>query len=182
MFNNLRNEAIIAEDLGSLDDDFIQMFNSLPYPGMKIIPEGLIHNNFDDDWRIHNVSSRYFLYTSTHDSPLVAENLELNEEQRNVFFKSLSEECSALNVPFISALDAKHLVDTIVELNFSSNSLCSMVTMQDLLYLGKDGRMNLPSSISTSNWSWRIKKDEFLIKKEDISRSLKRLNIKYNRV
>lgn len=182
LFNNLRNEAIIAEDLGSLDDDFIQMFNSLPYPGMKIIPEGLMHNNFDDDWRIHNVSSRYFLYTSTHDSPLVAENLELNEEQRNVFFKSLSEECSALNVPFISALDAKHLVDTIVELNFSSNSLCSMVTMQDLLYLGKDGRMNLPSSISNSNWSWRIKKDEFLIKKEDISRSLKRLNIKYNRV
>ena len=44
-----------------------------------------------------------------------------------------------------------------------------MMPMQDLLAIGKEGRMNFPSTLSTLNWSWRMKKEDFLNKKEKIS-------------
>lgn len=31
--------------------------------------------------------------------------------------------------------------------------------MQDLLYLDSDGRMNVPSTCGTSNWSWLMKSE-----------------------
>lgn len=181
LFKDKLNLDIVAEDLGFLDEEFYKFYKKLPYPGMKIIPEGLTHPDFDDVWRPHNVSNKFLLYTSTHDSPLVSENLDLKEDEKKRFLLSLFEECKALNVEYPTYINKDSVIDAVIEVDFASNALISMISMQDLLHLGKEGRMNLPSSLSTSNWSWRMKIDEFLVKKEAIINQLKSLNIKYKR-
>ena len=41
---------------------------------------------------------------------------------------------------------------------WSSNSDTTIVTMQDLLGLGNEARMNYPSTVK-DNWQWRVKLD-----------------------
>lgn len=53
-----------------------------------------------------------------------------------------------------------------------------MFAMQDLLDIGKEGRMNFPSTLSTDNWSWRLTKDYSL---KELEPKMKNLINKSNR-
>ncbi|MFA6667454.1 MAG: 4-alpha-glucanotransferase, partial [Bacilli bacterium] len=55
----------------------------------------------------------------------------------------------------------KELTLKICELNMMSKTRCAICPMQDLLGIGKEGRMNFPSTLSTNNWSWRCKQGFF---------------------
>ena len=48
------------------------------------------------------------------------------------------------------------LVDTLVELAFASPANTCIIPMQDLLCQDGTTRMNLPSTVSTDNWSYRV--------------------------
>jgi len=50
------------------------------------------------------------------------------------------------------------LVDTLVELAFASPANTCIIPMQDLLCQDGYTRMNLPSTVSTNNWSYRVAK------------------------
>ena len=42
-----------------------------------------------------------------------------------------------------------------------SNADTVIIPMQDVLELGSEARMNYPSTVSSSNWSWRMERDAF---------------------
>ena len=56
-----------------------------------------------------------------------------------------------------------------------------MVPVQDLLEIGKEGRMNLPSTLSTDNWSYKVNKEIFDRHKPELEKMLVQLNDKYKR-
>ena len=41
-----------------------------------------------------------------------------------------------------------------------SNAMWVIFPMQDILSLGADARMNVPSTCGSSNWSWKMKKED----------------------
>ena len=43
----------------------------------------------------------------------------------------------------------------------SDSNLSPDATMQDVLELGSEARMNYPSTVGSSNWSWRMERDAF---------------------
>ena len=40
-----------------------------------------------------------------------------------------------------------------------SNAMWVIFPMQDILGLGEEARMNVPSTCGASNWSWKMKKE-----------------------
>lgn len=158
MFMDKLNLPIVAEDLGMMDDDFYKMMDVVKYPGMKIVTQG-----FDGDpkniWKPSNYTENFFSYTGTHDSQTTTQYIdELNAKDRIVFLKDLDNECNffKINLPSKDATN-KELTLKICELNMMSKTRCAICPMQDLLGIGKEGRMNFPSTLSTNNWSWRMK-------------------------
>ena len=42
----------------------------------------------------------------------------------------------------------------------ASRSMWVIFPMQDVLSLGAEARMNVPSTCGTSNWSWKMRKED----------------------
>ena len=53
-----------------------------------------------------------------------------------------------------------------LRLLFSSVAFMAIATMQDLLELGNEARMNLPNTVG-GNWIWRMTKDQLTPQVED---------------
>ena len=180
LFKDKLDYPIIAEDLGYIDDDFRDLMKKTNYPGMKIVTQGVLDLHKDNEWRPSNYTYNYFSYTSTHDSETTLQFLDnLSLKDFELALEVIKEECELLNVPFIDTLDKKELTLKLVELNIASKSKVAMTPIQDLIPLGKEARMNFPSTLSTDNWSFRLTKDEFLKNKLRIRDFLRKNVEKY---
>jgi 4-alpha-glucanotransferase len=85
------------------------------------------------------------VYTGTHDNPPTRNWFEElpNDQQQNVW-KYLKR----------SGGDSHMVAPALMELAWSSVAALSVAPLQDLLNLGKEGRMNVPGS-ADGNWRWR---------------------------
>lgn len=184
LFNGLKNLPIVGEDLGQLDEKAYKFFDDVGYPGMRIVNQGLEYEGRDGYWRPSVYNANSFAYSSTHDSNTlrgkIEGDLKLTRKKYNMMKRIINDECLLLNVDR-TRFTKNETIDKLIELEFASKSVCSVVLMQDLLHKGDECRMNMPSTLSTSNWSWRINKTEFEKKKTQLARFLRTLNRKYKR-
>jgi 4-alpha-glucanotransferase len=132
--------ALIAEDLGLVDDATLALRDELGLPGMRVIQFGL----GPDAEAAHQVDAHVPLsvvYTGTHDSPTVRgwwEGLS-SQAQGQVGLGEVAQE----------------VVVAAIELALSSRSFWAVIPAQDLLGLGEDARMNQPGTLG-GNWVWRL--------------------------
>lgn len=177
LFKDKLSLNIVAEDLGVIDEGVITLMKNTGYPGMKILEfafDGSIYN----EHKPSNYTENYLVYTGTHDNmPLKGYIDELSEKQLQTFIQDLKYECSELNV------EAKYdivtnLVNTVVELAFASKANICIIPIQDFLAQGSSTRMNLPSTVSTDNWSYRIRRDYL---SDSLAKRILDYNTKYNR-
>ena len=98
-----------------------------------------------------------------------------------MFLDILEDECKNFRIPFVKDLDNKELTLKVCELNIASSTKAAILPLQDLFAIGAEGRMNFPSTLGSSNWSWRMKKDLFDKNKDEVSSMLLRWNDNYQR-
>ena len=60
---------------------------------------------------------------------------------------------------YVSKADKKKMVDQVFRAAYSSVAVLTVFAVQDILKLGNQARMNLPSSLG-NNWKWRMKKGQ----------------------
>lgn len=177
LFKDKLDLKIVAEDLGLIDDGVRKLMQETKYPGMKVLEfafDGSIYN----EHKPSNCEENFVMYTGTHDNlPLYQYILDLNWDDLVKFTSDLKKECDMLDVK-IKDKTAKNVVATIVELAFASKAKMCIIPMQDLLCQGGDKRMNLPSTVSTDNWSYRVYKEDF---SDELSSRLYALCEKYHR-
>lgn len=182
LFKDKLGYPIIAEDLGYMDDDFKNLMEKVKYPGMKILTQGMLSLDDNDDWRVRNYNEKYFSYTSTHDSETVRQYLDnLSSNDLKIGLDNLVKDAHFMGINEFNLETREGQIDLINELNLASNSLSAMFEIQDLFYIGKEGRMNLPSTLSTDNWSFRLLREEFDNNKDKIIKKMSKLIIKYQR-
>ena len=182
LFKDKLDLPIVAEDLGFMDDDFIEFMRLCNYPGMKTLSHGLRHQELDSLSRPRNYTYNFYSYTSTHDNETTLEYLnEMSEEKKKVYLKVVKEECNYFNIPFEGYINDIELNKVINEINLATNARCAMYEFQDLIPIGKEGRINFPSTLSNDNWSYRITKELFESKKSEIIEFFKKNIVKYNR-
>lgn len=177
LFEDILDKQIVAEDLGVLDEGVYKLMKDVGYPGMKIL-EFAFDGSPDNGHKPSNYTHNYVCYTGTHDNmPLLQHFSDMDDRGKHTFVNDLNAECEKLGVT-PDCTTPKAIVDTVVELAFASKADTVIIPVQDLLGLGGWSRMNLPSTVSPDNWSFRLKEGEL---DGQLAERLTRLGKKYSR-
>ena len=140
---------VIAEDLGFITDDVRHLRDALGLPGMRILQFAFDSAEsgraFDpqNSFLPHNYVEHCLVYTGTHDNNTLAGWLadatpaELDYVDRYLGYK------------------ADDRVWALIRAAWSSVAAWAIAPMQDLLGLGSEARMNIPSTVG-GNWCWRL--------------------------
>lgn len=148
--SSIKDAKIIAEDLGVLVPAAKKLLAYSGYPGMKVLQFA-----FDGDRKNehlpYNSSANSVMYGGTHDNETLVGYLK-NKEQWELGY--MREYLQAQNDT------VEEITDKLFALAYASVSEVVIFQMQDILKLGSEARMNLPSTVGT-NWMWRMKYGEF---------------------
>jgi len=141
---------IIAEDLGFITQDVIDIINHYNFPGMKILLFSFGGDISTNPYIPHNINRNCILYTGTHDNNTVLGWLE-NEsspDDRTRLMRYLGREIQSDEVPW-----------ELIRLAMMSVANTAIIPMQDILGLGQKDRMNTPGT-SEGNWRWQLNSDQ----------------------
>lgn len=139
---------LIAEDLGEMTDEVRELLAESGFPGMKVLIFGFTPD-CDNEHLPHNFVPNSIVYTSTHDSQTVCEQIMdiCTEPEKQFAYRYLrTSHREAMGWSAIKSV-------------WASPARITMTTLQDLLSLGADSRMNTPATIGGKNWRWRVRKE-----------------------
>ena len=138
---------IIAEDLGEITPDVIELRDQFNLPGMKIL-QFAFSSDGSDKFLPHNYTRNFVVYTGTHDNDTSVGwyKKSATEYERDHFRRYLRTDG---HDPSWNLLDAA----------FRSVAVMALAPLQDLLDLDTSARMNFPGR-AEGNWSWRFTPDQ----------------------
>lgn len=134
---------IIAEDLGVITEDVVQLRKSIEAPGMAVL-QFAFGSDAENPHLPHNLEQNQVVYTGTHDNDTIRGWWDVlpQEEKSNV-------------LKYLSNIEEEEVLWGLIEAAVSSVARIAIIPMQDVLGLGSDSRMNIPAT-QFGNWSWRI--------------------------
>jgi 4-alpha-glucanotransferase len=141
----LRELPVIAEDLGYITEPVDRLREALGIPGMHILQWAFGRGRRHPD-TLENQREYAVVYTGTHDNDTAAGWWDSAPRRVRVRFEA---ECAGAGV------EADDPPWAMIELTMSSRSRLAIVQAQDVLGLGNEARMNLPSTVGR-NWKWRL--------------------------
>ncbi len=148
LFNALRaalgDLPFIAEDLGYITPQVTELRKKLGIPGAKVIQFGF-GNRGAHKYLPHRFKNNSVVYTGTHDNDTTVGwwNSSATEAEKQAASAYLGIGDDGVHWAFIRAA-------------FTSVANLALVPVQDVLGLGSEGRMNVPSQ-TLGSWSWRIR-------------------------
>ncbi len=162
---SLGKPEIIAEDLGYIDEGVLNLLSETGFPGMKVL-QFAFDSRENSDYLPHNYPKNCVVYIGTHDNDTLAGWFE-NADKKDIEFaceymriNSYESRCRAVIKTALASVG-----DTVI------------LTMQDLLELGSEAKMNTPST-AENNWQWRALKNDF---SSELSDELAHLSKLYSR-
>jgi 4-alpha-glucanotransferase len=156
---------IIAEDLGEITNDVIEMREKLGLPGMKII-QFAFYGNPSEPFLPHNHTQNSVVYTGTHDNDTSRGWYErVPDIERDFYRRYLGRDGSNVAWDFVRAA-------------WSSVAVFAIAPMQDFLGLGNQARMNYPGNPS-GNWTWRLSANAL---SDSLRERIKDFNFLYDRL
>lgn len=135
---------VIAEDLGFLTDSVRKLLADSGYPGMKLI-QFAFDTREDGDYLPHNYNRNCVVYAGTHDNDTIQGWVE-----------SASKNCVEYAKEYLKMDKIEGYNWGIMRGVWASVGDMAIVTMQDILGIGSEGRMNIPSTLGC-NWKWRMR-------------------------
>jgi len=154
-FNKVEAELgglpFIAEDLGLITPDVETLRGQFQIPGTRVL-QFAFDGNKDNPYLPQNLDHNSVVYTGTHDNPTSREWFEeLTNSRKETLCSRYFNQDNERDIEPGRAL---------MELAWSSRAALAIAPLQDLLNLGREGRMNIPGRAG-GNWRWRCT-DEML--------------------
>ncbi|WP_408070362.1 4-alpha-glucanotransferase [Butyrivibrio sp. JL13D10] len=146
MKKELGDIRVIAEDLGFLTPSVLKLVKKTGFPGMKIL-QFAFDAREESDYLPHNYTQNSIVYTGTHDNDTTLS-----------WYNTIPREDKRFAKKYLNIKTNKDVVWEFIRATFSSVSNTAIIPMQDYLGLGKEGRINTPSTLG-NNWTWRMKDD-----------------------
>lgn len=146
MKQQLGEVPIIAEDLGIITDEVRELLQESGYPGMKVL-QFAFTDGYESAYLPHNHVKNCVCYTGTHDNDTIAGCLASADEADLEYM-----------LRYLRVEKPEDAVWGMIAAAWASTADTAITTMQDILELGSEARMNIPST-SAANWSWRMKPD-----------------------
>ncbi|MDD8017845.1 MAG: 4-alpha-glucanotransferase [Bacteroidota bacterium] len=142
----LGTPKIIAEDLGLLTPDVLELRDRYNFPGMRIL-QFAFAGDMKNSFLPHNYISNTVVYTGTHDNDTTIG-----------WFKSATEREREFVKKYV-ATDGKEIHWDLIRLASQSVADMAVFPLQDILGLGTEARMNMPGQ-ALGNWGWRFTWDQ----------------------
>lgn len=141
---SLGNIALIAEDLGEIDEPVYALRDGQNLPGMNVLQFGF-NDAVDNNYLPHHHTKNSVVYTGTHDN-----NTTIG------WFKCLPPVAKKHLMDYTNKkLNAKNVSEELCRLAYQSVSQLAVLPIQDILSLDESSRMNMPAT-SSGNWTWRL--------------------------
>lgn len=137
---------IIAEDLGVVTKDVIELREKFGIPGLKVM-QFAFDGDGDNVYQPHNYEKNCVAYIGTHDNDTLMGLLNSSDWDKINRFKRY------LRIPLEWGNDA--VVDNSIITLYRSSANMVVLTIQDILKLGSDARMNIPG-VPTGCWLWQL--------------------------
>lgn len=145
----LHEIELIAEDLGDKNNEVDNVLKQLNILGNRVLQFGL-PVSVGNEHSPFNIERNVVYYTSTHDNNTLKGMLNnISAELKSYLYEYL--DCSEDNI-----------VEKMIRKTWESNALIAITTVQDILNLDENARMNIPGTIH-GNWSWRLTDNELNI-------------------
>jgi 4-alpha-glucanotransferase len=137
---------IVAEDLGVITPDVREVMDRFGLPGMKVLLFAFGEDHPMHPYLPHTYEKNFCVYTGTHDNNTVRGWFEgeASPEDKRRLFRYIGREVPAEEVHWI-----------FIRLAMMSVATWVIIPMQDVLGLGAEARMNMPS-VAHGNWEWRL--------------------------
>ncbi len=166
MKKTLGEKDVIAEDLGFLTDNVHKLLSDTKYPGMKVLE--FAFGAWDDSIYLpHKYPENCVVYTGTHDNDTVQGWFEDLSEDDKKFLDHYLEYST------IERTGKIHL--DLASLALESRADRVIIPLQDYMGVGKEGRINTPSTVG-GNWEWRVKEEQLT---DELKEMIKLLTKKY---
>ena len=134
---------LIAEDLGFLTPEVLQLRDASGFPGMKVL-QFAFDPTEPSDYLPHNCGVHTVCYTGTHDNMTTKQ-----------WFSALTPEAQAYAAEYMRLTEEEGIVWGVIRTAQATASALCIVPMQDYLDLGGEARMNFPGTQTGDNWTWR---------------------------
>ncbi len=139
---------IIAEDLGLITPDVVELREKYSLPGMKILMFGFDKAE-ENPFLPHLYEKASVVYTGTHDNDTVMGwYSSIDDEDKQKFHT-------------YSGCDKDDIHWQMIRMAMASVADIAVTPLQDVLGLGNEARMNVPGTAS-GNWQWRFKDGDLL--------------------
>ncbi|MEK6375197.1 MAG: 4-alpha-glucanotransferase [Acidobacteriota bacterium] len=140
--NALGDLPLIAEDLGFITPEVIELRKAIGVPGMKVLQFAFGQINSPHLPHCHDANT--VVYSGTHD----------NDTARGWFENATDEERERAE-EYLGIRSADDAPWALIRAAFASVAGRAVVPAQDILALGSEARMNRPGD-SEENWAWRL--------------------------
>jgi len=151
---------IIAEDLGFITPEVDALRESLEFPGMRVL-QFAFSSDASNRYLPHNYPRNCVVYTGTHDN-----------DTTMGWFNGSSTELERKRALQYMGTNGRQFNWEFIKLAMRSVANTAIIPLQDLMGLGTEARMNLPSRLG-GNWEWRYRPemltDEIKIKLKEIT-------------
>jgi 4-alpha-glucanotransferase len=137
----LGDVPFIAEDLGVITPEVRALQRGLGFPGMRVLQFGFSGGPRNHDLP-HNYTSSAVVYTGTHD----------NDTTRGWFTTRTGHERSYA-LEYLNC-EPELVTWAMIRAAYASVARMALLPLQDVLDLGTEARMNLPSQLEGA-WEWR---------------------------
>lgn len=141
------NTKIIAEDLGIVTKEVYDLRQKFDIPGLKVM-QFAFDGDGDNMYQPHNYEKNCVAYIGTHDNDTFMGLLNHSDWDKINRFKRY------LRIPLEWGNDA--VVDNAIITLYRSSADVIVLTMQDILKLDSDARMNIPGVVGGKNWLWQL--------------------------
>lgn len=147
VFERLGHLDIVAEDLGIITKEVLELRDALGFPGMKVLQFAFDGNPANSFLPYNFETANCVVYTGTHDNDTSVgwflDNQIDDEIRRRVKLQANRQ-----------LHDESNIHNDLIYLAMSSIANLAVIPLQDVLGFGNDCRMNTPG-VAKGNWSWR---------------------------
>lgn len=145
----LGDVPILAEDLGVITKEVVNLRDKFNFPGMKVL-QFAFGTSMERRFLPHNFIPNCVVYTGTHDNDTTRSYFEKEKNNSNDIYSHLQKYLNYYG---------DNIVFELIRTAYASVAKIVVITMQDILNLGSEARMNFPSKLG-GNWSWRFSWDQ----------------------
>lgn len=143
LFNRLGDIELVAEDLGYLRKEVVELKDHYHLKGMKVF-QFMMDEKFDD-------LGKCYFYTGTHDNETLKSWCDNLLEETKTKVNKLVDNDLPLN-------------EAIIKFCLTSSASDVIIPIWDLLAVENDQRFNVPGEVNDTNWTYRVSEIELVEK------------------